>query len=53
MEKFTEKQKQEHRLIAFWTTPEQKAEIDTASNGNRSEFIRQAVAEKLERVKEQ
>ena len=27
--------------------------VDKVSNGNRSEFIRQAVAEKLERIKEQ
>ena len=40
-------------FVAVRMTDEQLSQVDRASKGNRSEFIRQAVAEKLERVKEQ
>jgi len=40
-------------FVAVRMTDEQLSQVDRVSNGNRSEYIRQAVAEKLEREKEQ
>lgn len=40
-------------FVAVRMTDEQLSQVDRVSNGNRSEYIRQAVAEKLEQVKEQ
>lgn len=51
--KYTLKQRKEYRLVALWLKPELLAQIDARANGNRSEYIRKAVAEKLEREKEQ
>jgi metal-responsive CopG/Arc/MetJ family transcriptional regulator len=43
------KQKQEYRLVAIWLKPELLAQIDARANGNRSEFIRLALAEYIKR----
>jgi len=51
--KYTLKQRKEYRLVALWLKPELLAQIDARANGNRSEFIRLALAGKLERIKEQ
>ena len=45
--------KPETVLTAFRLPKTLIEKVDKVSNGNRSEFIRQAVAEKLERIKEQ
>ena len=45
--------KPETVLTAFRLPKILSDQVDRVSNGNRSEFIRQAVAEKLERIKEQ
>jgi len=43
------KQRKEYRLVAIWLKPEMLAEIDARANGNRSEFIRLALAEYIKR----
>ena len=44
--------KPETVLMAFRLPKTLKEQVDKASDGNVSEFVRQAIEEKLERVKE-